>query len=75
MQIHDLITNMAASMDVTFDAAYVCSVFFFVACLGGQIALVGLFCDAFLILSRVFRRLLQAVLHPILHLLKVHFQK
>lgn len=75
MQIHDALANLAASLGVTFDEVYFCSVLFAFGCVGGVTWLFSVFCNVFLVLSRALCRLLRTVLNPIRRILKVHFQK
>ena len=75
MQMYDLITNLAASLGVSFDQAYVFLLFFAFACVGGHVALVSLFFDLWDCVFRFIRRLLRAALRLIRRRLKMHFQK
>ena len=75
MQMYDLITNLAASLGVTFDEACAFLLYFAFACVGGHVALVSLFLDLWCFVFRLARRLLRAALRPIRRRLKMHFQK
>lgn len=75
MQMHDVITHMAASLGVTFDAAYMCTLFFAFACVGGFGFISSLSCDLGYCVLRAVRRLFHTLLRSVRRLLTVHFQK
>lgn len=75
MQMYDAITNLANSLGTTFDVAYVYTLFFALACVGGFGFISSLSCDLGYCVLRAARRLFRALLRSVRRLLTVHFQK
>jgi len=75
MQMYDTLTNLASSLGVSFDTAYVYTLFFAFAYVGGSCYLVGLALDVGRYAFRALRRLLRAIPRTVRRLLNGHFQK
>lgn len=61
MQMYDAITNLANSLGTTFDVAYVYTLFFALACVGGFGFITSLSCDVCYYFLRTLRRLFCAI--------------
>lgn len=75
MEFHDIIVKIASLMGGTFDDAYIVTVWFAIAYIGGFGFILSLCMDIAFYVLDILRRLLRKLSRTARRLLKVHFQK